>query len=287
IAVSLSDPGALGGDDYQLAWQGGSYVLTRMSDGSTVATTGAGTAASPLLAGGLSIVISGAPANGDRFLIQPASAAAGSISVVQGDGSKIAAASAVIGSAGNTNTGSGRIGPASVVDPANANLFTPASIAFTSATTYSINGSGSFAYTPGADITANGWKVQISGTPAAGDTFAVSRNISGKGDNTNALALAALQNQNVLGSGAVSISGALGSLVTQVGAIAQQTTTAQSAQTAVNNSALQAVQSRSGVNLDEEAAALLQWQQAYQAAAQALKIGSSLFDTLIAAVRAG
>lgn len=287
LSVSLSDAGALSADDFQLAWQGGSYVLTRLSDGASVTMTGTGTAADPFRAGGLSMVISGAPADGDRFLIQPAAAAAGSISVIQGDGSKIAAASAVISSAGSTNTGNGRIGPALVVDPADANLFTPASITFTSATTYSINGSGSFAYTPGGDITANGWKVQISGTPAAGDTFTVNRNISGKGDNTNALALAALQNQNVLGSGAVSISGALGSMVTHVGTIAQQTATAQSAQTAVNDSALQAVQSRSGVNLDEEAAALLQWQQAYQAAAQALKIGSTLFDTLIAAVRAG
>ena len=60
--------------------------------------------------------------------------------------------------------------------------------------------------------------------------------------------------------------------------------TAQTAQAAVNAQALNSVQSTSGVNLDEEAASLLQWQQAYQAAAQALSIGNSLFTTLIDSV---
>ena len=59
---------------------------------------------------------------------------------------------------------------------------------------------------------------------------------------------------------------------------------AQTAQTAINTQASNAVQSVSGVNLDEEAANLLQWQQAYQAAAQALTIGNSLFTTLIDSV---
>jgi len=72
--------------------------------------------------------------------------------------------------------------------------------------------------------------------------------------------------------------------VTGIGSQAQQINTAQSAQTAVNGQAQQAVQSTSGVNLDEEAANLVQWQQSYQAAAQALTIANSLFTTLIDSV---
>jgi flagellar hook-associated protein 1 len=73
-------------------------------------------------------------------------------------------------------------------------------------------------------------------------------------------------------------------LITGLGSHAQQINTAQAAQAAVNAQAVTGVQSTSGVNLDEEAAALLQWQQAYQAAAHALTIGASLFTTLINAV---
>ncbi|MBS0611942.1 MAG: flagellar hook-associated protein FlgK [Proteobacteria bacterium] len=287
VTATVSDLGALAADSYQLSYNGGAYTLTRESDGSVVSTTGAGTTASPLQAEGLSLVIAGTPANGDKFRIDPTGSAAGSIAVVLTNTAQIAAAGAVRTSAAGANTGSGAISAGSVVDAADPNLFTTATIAFTSATTYSINGAGSFTYTPGAAIAQNGWKVQISGTPATGDTFTVQRNTGGGGDNRNALALAALQNQSVLNGGTVSIGGALSSLVTSVGTKAQQVSQAQSAQTAVNTSAQQVVQSKSGVNLDEEAAALLQWQQAYQAAAQALKVGSSLFDTLIAAVRAG
>lgn len=287
VAVGIANLGALSADSYQLTYTGGAYLLTRVADGSTVSTTGAGTAASPLSADGLSIVISGTPANGDRFRIEPTAAAAGSISVAIGNTTQIAAAGAVRTAAASANAGSGTISAGTVLDPTDPNLFATTTLTFTSATTYSVNGAGSFTYTPGANIALNGWQVQLSGTPASGDTFTVQRNSGGTGDNRNALALANVLNQGVLSNGAVSVSGALNSLVTGVGTTAQQTNFAQAAQTAVNTQAQQTVQSKSGVNLDEEAAALLQWQQAYQAAAQALKVGSSLFQTLLSAVQNG
>ena len=92
------------------------------------------------------------------------------------------------------------------------------------------------------------------------------------------------QNVGVLQNGTTSITGGLSALITGLGSQAQQINTAQTAQSAVNAQALTSVQSTSGVNLDEEAASLLQWQQAYQAAAQALTIGNSLFTTLIDSV---
>ena len=134
------------------------------------------------------------------------------------------------------------------------------------------------------DIADNGWQVQITGTPAAGDTFTVASNAGASGDNTNALALAAGQNTGVLSGGTISVTGAASALVTSLGSQAQQINTAQTAQTAINTQASTAVQSVSGVNLDEEAANLLKWQNAYQAAAQALTIGNSLFTTLIDSV---
>jgi flagellar hook-associated protein 1 FlgK len=282
--VSVTDLGALTSDSYVLAFNGAAYSLTRVSDGSSVALSGAGTAASPLTADGLSIVLSGTPASGDQFLIQPTATAASALDVVLTDPSKIAAAGAVQAAASNSNTGDATISSGTTLDPTNPNLLSPATITFTSATTYSIDGGAGVPYTDGGNIDFNGWEVQISGAPATGDVFAVSSNAGATGDNRNALAGANLQSAGVLSNGTTSITGAVSALITGLGSQAQQINTAQTAQAAVNSQALSSVQSTTGVNLDEEAASLLQWQQAYQAAAQALTIGSSLFTTLIDSV---
>ncbi len=285
LAVTIANVGALTTNDYVLTYKAGAYTLTRSSDGATVPLAGTGTAANPLTADGLSIVVSATPASGDQFLIQPTAAAAGSLNVVLTNPSGIAAAGAIRTAAATGNTGSGTISSGTVLNAGNANLLAATTILFTGANTYSINGAGSFAYTPGANIALNGWQVQISGTPAAGDSFTVQGNTGGTGDNRNALAAANQQTQGVLGNGTVSIDAAVSALITGIGSQAQQINTAQTAQTAVNSQALQNVQSVSGVNLDEEAANLLQWQQAYEAAAQALKIGSGLFQDLLTAVQ--
>jgi flagellar hook-associated protein 1 len=281
VTVSPTGLGALTSNDYVLSYRAGAYSLTRTSDGSSVALTGSGTSASPLTADGLSIVLSGTPAPGDEFLIQPTATAASSLKVVMTDPSKIAAAGPIQTSSAAGNTGDATISSGTVLAANNPNLLTATSIQFTSPTSYSINGAGSFPYTDGGNITLNGWQVQISGTPAPGDAFTVKSNVGGTGDNRNALAIAGQQNVGVLNNGVTSINGSVSGLITGLGSQAQQINTAQAAQAAVNSQALSSVQSTSGVNLDEEAANLLQWQQAYQAAAHALAIGSSLFTTLI------
>ena len=285
LSVSISNLGALTSDSYKLTYSGGAYTLTRVSDGTAVPTTGAGTAVSPLVADGLNLVLSATPASGDQFLLQPTAAAGGSLQVVLTNTSQIAAAGAVRTAAAGTNAGNGTISAGTVTDPTDPNLFTTTTIAFTSATTYSVNGAGSFTFTPGGNINLNGWQAQIRGAPAVGDSFTVQRNTGAAGDNRNALALSKIQDQGVLGNGTVSITGALSSLITGIGTVSQQANVQQSAQAAINTQAQQSVQSASGVNLNEEAASLLQWQQAYQAAAQALKIGNSLIDTLLSTFR--
>ncbi|HLW22980.1 MAG TPA: flagellar hook-associated protein FlgK [Steroidobacteraceae bacterium] len=285
LDVAVANVGALTADNYQLSYSGSAYTLTDLSTGASVALAGAGTAANPFTAAGLSIVVSGAPAAGDAFLIQPTAQAPGSLSVALSDPNGIAAAGALATSAADTNTGTARIGSASVIDPTNPNLLASTTLKFTSPTTYSINGAGSFAYTSGGTISQDGWQVTISGVPAPGDTFTVASNVGATGDNSNALASANQQNQGVLGNGQTSIGGAVSTLVTAIGSQTQQLNTAQSAQSALNSQAQSAVQSASGVNLDTEAANLLQWQQAYQAAAQALTIANSLFTDLINSIK--
>jgi flagellar hook-associated protein 1 len=285
VSVNANGLGALTSDNYVLSFQGGTPTLTDQSDGTHVALSGAGTAANPYVADGMSVVLSGTPASGDQFLIQPTAGAASNFQVVLTDPSKIAAAGAIQTAAVGTNTGTASISAGTVLDATNPDLLQPATIQFTSPpATYSVNGAAAVAYVDGGNIDVNGWQVQISGTPANGDQFTVSSNAGGTGDNRNALAAANQQSVGVLDNGTTSITSGLSAMITGIGSQAQQINTAQTAQTAVNSRALSSVQSVSGVDLDQEAANLLQWQQAYQASAQALSVGNSLFTTLIDSV---
>ena len=280
--ATVTGIGALTTNDYVLSYQGGAYSLKNATTDATVALTTTGTAANPsFTADGLSITLSGTPASGDKFLIQPTANAAGSFGVALTNPSQLAAAGALETTASSSNTGTGTIGSPTVVTATNPKLLQPTTITFTSPTAYTI-GTTSYPYTSGAAIAQNGWSVAISGTPAAGDTFTVRPGSSG--NDVNALAMANQETQGVLASGTISINGATSGLITAAGTQAQQINTAHTAQAAVNTQALQTVQSVSGVNLDEEAANLLKWQQAYQASAQAFSIGNSVFTSLLAAV---
>jgi flagellar hook-associated protein 1 len=285
-SVTLTNIGALTSDNYVLSYTGGTYTLTDATTGANVALTGAGTGASPLTASaaGLSIVLSATPASGDEFLIQPTAQTASTIGVSLTSPSGLAAAGAIQTSSSDTNTGTAAISAGTVLDASNPNLLNTTTIQFLTPTTYSVNGAGSFAYTSGSNVALNGWQVQISGTPATGDTFTVQSNAGGTGDNTNALAAANQQSSGVLSNGTISVSGAVSALISGAGAQAQQVNTAQTAQSAVNTQAQTNVQSVSGVNLDQEAANLMQWQQAYQASAQALAVANGLFTSLLDSV---
>jgi flagellar hook-associated protein 1 FlgK len=201
------------------------------------------------------------------------------------DPTRVAAAAPVRAAATTGNAGSGSISTGEVLDATNAQLLTTASIVFTSPTTYTINGGAAQTYTAGGNIDANGWRVQINGTPAAGDTFTVRSNAGATGDNRNVFALSDALGAGVIDGGTLSVANAVSRLTADVGL---QTRTAQvnrDAEAAVNADDLDARDSVSGVNLDEEAANMLRYQQAYQAAAQIISTASSLFDSLLNAVR--
>jgi len=280
-AVGPAGAAGLTPDNLVLSYTGSAYNLTDQTTGAAVQFThGTNVAGNPTItANGLTITLSAAPAAGDKFLIQPTTAAASNFSVALTNPSDLAAAGLQT-AAGATNTGTATISAAAVATPGDSALATPATITFSTPTSYTISGSTtSYSYTSGASIGANGWTVAITGTPAAGDTFTVSPGAGG--NNVNALAAAAQQTQTVLSNNTISISGAANDLITSVGSQAAQVNTAQTAQSDVNTAAQKAVQSISGVNLDDEAANLLQWQQAYQASAQAFAIGNSTFTTLM------
>ena len=105
------------------------------------------------------------------------------------------------------------------------------------------------------------------------------------GDNTAALNLADLEKKSGLLGGKATFNGAYGQLVAKVGTLTHAAKIGSSAQEVLFNQAKQARENLAGVNLDEEAANLIKFQQSYQAAAQVISIANSLFDTLIGAVR--
>lgn len=283
VTATRTDVGALTGRDYILEMTGSGWQLRDSLSGSAVPMTGTGTAADPFVADGLEIEVGGAADVGDTFLIRPTRGAITDMNVLISDPARIAAAAPIRTAATAANSGSGSISAGEVLDSSNAQLRATVTIEFLTANTYSINGAGSFAYTAGGDIDVNGWRVQVSGSPAVGDRFTVSDNTSGIGDNRNALLLSDALKAPVLNGGTASLGSAVGELVGGIGVATRQAQVNRDAQSLVYEESLATKEAVSGVNLDEEAANLLKYQQAYQAAAQLIRVADTMFQTLLAA----
>ncbi|MFQ5469340.1 MAG: flagellar hook-associated protein FlgK [Gammaproteobacteria bacterium] len=140
-------------------------------------------------------------------------------------------------------------------------------------------------YTNGVPISFNGVRTTLSGQPNLGDNYSVTPNTNGVGDNRNALALAGLQTNMSLSNGTTTFEGAYSQMVVDVGAKTHQANINRDATAGLLEQANQARESKSGVNLDEEAASLIKFQQAYQAAAQVISVADEMFQALLGAVR--
>jgi len=136
-------------------------------------------------------------------------------------------------------------------------------------------------FVPNSTIEFNGVRFRVSGAPVEGDRFFVGANPAGSGDARNLLAIGALQMKNTLGDGTASFQAAYSQMVSQVGNKAREVEVTRQAQQNLVKQANSAMQSASGVNLDEEAANLLRYQQAYQAAAKMMSVASTLFDSIL------
>jgi flagellar hook-associated protein 1 FlgK len=285
LAVTRTNVGALTANDYVLLKTGSGYTLRDKATGAAVAFTGTGTVADPILFDGLSLVVGAGSATGDQYVIHPTREAISGLSVAITDPSRVAAAAPIRAAAATTNSGTGKITAGEVLDPTNANLLTTTNIVFTSATTYSVNGGPNIAYTAGSNIDVNGWRVQISDAPGTGDTFTVRSNAGAVGDNRNAFALADALKAGVLDGGTTSVASAVERLTSDIGLATQSAQMSRDAAQSVNEADIAARDAVSGVNLDEEAANMLRFQQAYQANAQIIAIAGQMFDALINAVR--
>jgi flagellar hook-associated protein 1 FlgK len=262
VTISFSDP----------AMPPQTYTVTDTS-GAAAPVTGNYVSGSPISYNGWTTQITGAPGANDKF-------------TVTRDPNSITTA-AMLAAPVSTNIGTGVISPASV----NLDWTTPFSVTFDAvAQTYTVAGAipdvsaTPIAYTPGSPINLsyNGWTAQITGTPADGDVFTFEPNTGATGDNRNALLMAGLQTSNILDNGTASIQAAYSQLVGRVGAKTAELSVTSEAQSKMVTETIKAQQSVSGVNLDEEAANLLRFQRAYEAAAKALQVSNTMFDALLA-----
>jgi flagellar hook-associated protein 1 FlgK len=300
LTAAIVDVNALAASDYQLRFDGVDYQILRMSDN---VLTNLGPVL-PVTFDGFSVDLSptslGVPAAGDSFLIRPTADGARDIALAIIDPAKVAAAAPIRGTAALTNVGTGRISSGAVNGPLplDPNLQRAVSITFSDPAlvpqTYTVEDvtdpfnpffMDAQDYVVGQAITYNGWTVNVTGVPATGDVFTVSSNTNATGDNRNALMLAGLQSRNILSNGTATLQAAYGQLVGLIGTRTHEMDVTSLAQTNMVNETLKQQQGVSGVNLDEEAANLMRYQKAYQAAAKAMQVASTLFDELLSLIR--
>ena len=270
---------------------------------------------------GFTVDVSGSPAPvlGDIFQLQPTRRGAVSISTVLDQPDQLAFAAPVRSEALLQNVGNAAIGqpdllsfgPAvtpmgalkTALTPAVTMAYVAATGIFTvpaGATLTRINADGSNAVSPAFQLgQQNTYKLAlsdgsvvrmtISGRPENNDQFQVGFNSSGVSDNRNALKLVNLQNKQTVGvdplitsiSTGTSFTDGYGDLVERVGTLTAQARTDSAATTSILKQATDNRDSLSAVNLDEEAANLIKFEQYYNASAQVIQVARSLFDTLI------
>lgn len=300
----IVDASTVTSSDYRLQYDGTNYKITRLTDKSVQTF-----ASLPQTVDGLSFTqASGTMNAGDDFMIRPTLSAANNINLAITDVNKLAVGGPAVTSTANAaNTGSASVGNVSVnTNYAASPLASPLSFTYTSGVpgTFAmapstqpvtvINGASSTTYPPGtpitytsgATITVGNMSFSISGIPSNGDQFTVApSSTTGPSDNRNGLLLANLQSTGTvktIGSTTKnSYNSAFAQMVSGVGNKTRELKVTGAAEAKVLEQADAAMQSESGVNLDEEAANLLRYQQAYQAAGKMMQIASQLFDVLL------
>ncbi|WP_105168811.1 flagellar hook-associated protein FlgK [Pseudoalteromonas sp. T1lg23B] len=263
---------------------------------------------------GLDMTVTGAPAAGDSYVIKLNSIAAGSLEMATERPEHLALASPIRTEVSANNISTASISAGVVTDTSATSNFSSPPITLTQgqititktavANQYQINdgnGTNLVTITPpgngilnqaGAPYDSYGFDFDISGQPATGDVFTIGVNTDGFDDNRNGLALSQLKDTELVRQGVIASADNLktfnesyAGLVTEIGVIANQAKTNGAAFDALATQSETWFESISGVNLDEEAANLLRFQQSYSASAQIISAARTIFDTLLSAAR--
>ena len=293
--VTFSDPTKFAASDYEIRFTTGTAgQVVRLSDGKATAFTDAANLAT-LDIDGLTFNLTTPGSPGERMLFQPFSSAGANINALVYSPRDLAAANPINAAMGTTNGGTLQLAGLKATDT----LVAPpipggVTLTFTAGppTTYAVNGSttppsgtAGIPYTSGSTITIDGWEIKLQGSPKTGDTVRVGNALDPQyGDNYtrnagNATSLMNLRDVKMFDES--TLADGYAGLMAQVGTRTQSATFAAELSTTIAANLERDRTAVSGVNLDEEAAKLIQYQQAYQASAKMLQIAQSVFDTLI------
>lgn len=284
LGASVADATQLRASDYRVSWDGAAYQVTRLSDQHSFPA-----GALPATFDGLNFEPGGTPAAGDSWLVQPFEQVASSLRALPLAPAQLATGYAAMPQPGTDNTGSARIASFAMVSAGAQNTQAVAITFNDPPTTFNVTGVAgvpggtltNVAFTPGQAIDYNGWRLTLDGNAAAGDRFDIQRTTSPAADNRNALALGRIANLATV-EGATLNEGYAG-LVAHVGTRVQSGSSLADVSGRMEAETLARREGVSGVNLDEEAANLLRFQQAYQACAKIIQASQSLFDSLLSA----
>jgi flagellar hook-associated protein 1 FlgK len=310
LNVFISDTTQLSTSDYEVLFSSATqYSIRRVSDNQVTGPIDI-TAAPPTEVDGFQMTLpaGGSVVAGDRFLVTPTRYGSGGMESVMQQPEELGFAAPASADTSLANRGTAKITQPSLVDgpepidPAVMQAYLPIEMLYDQAagTLNLTSASGatltpaSFAINPGQtntlawEVDGYSFSMKMTGTPLDGDTFNINFN-EGKSDNRNALVLSELQTKAVLGqaggrSGFSFVDG-YGDLVQRVATFTAQARSDSDSSGAVLKQATNNRDSVSAVNLDEEAANLIKFEQYYNASAQVLQVARSLFDTLISSIR--
>ena len=297
MGLRVADPTQLQASSYEIAFTAAGGSVTRHSDNKVFTFVTIADLEGIMANDGLAITdggagtFAGAAAN-DKFLVNPLAGAAALLKSLQYSPVDLAAANPVNAAMGANNTGTLQMASLrALTNPPGATA--PVTITFTGPNSYerSDTGATSYSYTSGVPITFDaatpptGWSVTLHGAPKAGDTITIDNALNPaygdwyQRDAGNASALMGLRNVPMFDG--ATLSDGFASAMAQIGTRTQSALFAAELSSAIATNLERDRTAVSGVNLDEEAARLIQYQQAYQASAKMLQIAQNIFDTLI------
>lgn len=305
LSAKVTDPSKLKDSDYEVTFNGTSYKVVRQSDDKEVGTvTPAADGTATFEVDGVEFSFKNNARNKDTFLVRPTIDGAANFKVLANDVSQIAAAAPILTSMPLTNTGTGKISEGKVSKDF---LTTPATLPVTLAfdeTSGNLTGfpagmvtvvnskgessqvdAANVKFDNGSTYSFGGVSVTMTGKPGNGDKFTIAANNSGVGDTRNIAALGELQTKNIFNNGTATLTSSYAQMVSQVGNKTREVQVNAQAGNALLAQAEGAQADVSGVNLDEEAANLIKYQQAYQASSKVMQIAGTIFDTLLSISR--
>lgn len=305
LSVNISDISQVKLSDYDLIISdtgANELRLIRKSDGTSTTLTWSSSPPAPpagqVVIDGMTITVNDLSqlANNDHYTLTPTRGAARDFALEIKDAYEIALASPVKTTASLNNTGQGQIILGPVLNTASVNK--QFRIDFISDTQYNLvnvtdsTTAGPFAFVPNTnnviqipDGITPSYSVVLSGIPKSGDQFTTDYNTGGFGDNRNGLILGNIQQNKIFSNGSETLFDRYGSLLAEVGGRTNQAKTSFESADILHKQALDFQDSKSGVNLDEEGANLLVFQQAYQAAGKLMEISNQIMNLLFDIMR--